>query len=154
MMVEIKRLVVSLIVFPCIKFTSKIETISIFKSELPKLTIASKPYLTQETCLLCLLASKISKPASNAALYSVEDTWHTPPPTPSTNSLFTIIFASIIYVECNVSDYYSINSGNELDLDSPFPIRTSICSSEDFLVNYGMNAGDTFKMDVKWVYDK
>ena len=63
--------------------------------------------------------------------------------------LFTIIFASLIYVECNVSDYYSINSGNELDLDSPFPIRTSICSSEDSLVNYGMNAGDTFKMDVK-----
>ena len=34
-MIEIKRLIVSLVVFPCIKFTSKIETISIFKSELP-----------------------------------------------------------------------------------------------------------------------
>ena len=44
--------------------------------------------------------------------------------------LFVAVFSSIIYIECNVSDDFSLNSGDELKLDYLIPIRTSYCSDD------------------------
>ncbi len=63
--------------------------------------------------------------------------------------LFTVIFSSIIYVELNLSDYYSIGSGDSLALDSPIPIRASYTSDTDSSVSYETGPGDTFKMELK-----
>ena len=40
-------------------------------------------------------------------------------------ALFVVIFSSIIYIEYNVSDDFSINLGDELKLDYLIPIRAS-----------------------------
>ncbi len=63
--------------------------------------------------------------------------------------LFAVIFVSVIYVEYNVSDYYSVNLGDELKLDSPIPVRTSYCTKDDFSVSYESGPGNSFKMDIK-----
>ncbi len=63
--------------------------------------------------------------------------------------LFTVIFASIIYIEHSVSDYYSVSSGDDLNLNSPIPIRTSYCTKEDRSVSYDSGPGTSFKMDIK-----
>ena len=63
--------------------------------------------------------------------------------------LFVAVFSSIIYIECNVSDDFSLNSGDELKLDYLIPIRTSYCSDDSESVNYNTVSGDSFKMDIK-----
>ena len=63
--------------------------------------------------------------------------------------LFTVIFASLIYVEYNVSNYYCVNPGDALELESPIPIRASYCIEEDKSVNAESLEAGTFKMDLK-----
>ena len=64
-------------------------------------------------------------------------------------ALFVVIFSSIIYIEYNVSDDFSINLGDELKLDYLIPIRASYCSENNESVNYNSTAGKSFKMDIK-----
>ena len=63
--------------------------------------------------------------------------------------LFVAVFSSIIYIECNVSEDFSLNSGDELKLDYLIPIRTSYCSDDSESVNYNTVSGDSFEMDIK-----
>lgn len=63
--------------------------------------------------------------------------------------LATVIFASVIYANNSVSDYYSINKGETLELDTVVPVRASICSKDKVKVDYSAQEGNTFTMDVK-----
>lgn len=62
--------------------------------------------------------------------------------------LFIVIavFASLIYVSNSVSNYYLINVGESLEINSFVPLRASYCS-DNVLVD--KTEGDTVKMDLK-----
>lgn len=59
------------------------------------------------------------------------------------------VFFSLVYVDKNVSDYYCINTGESLEIDSPVPVRVSYAAAEKRQVDYDPTAGSTFKMDLK-----
>ncbi len=59
------------------------------------------------------------------------------------------VFISILYIEQNVSDYYCVNSGDTLQIESPVPVRASYCVEEKEQVDYSSPMGSTFKMDIK-----
>ena len=64
-------------------------------------------------------------------------------------ALFIIIFAvfaSLIYVSKSVSNYYLINVGETLEINSVVPLRASYCSDEVIL---NESDGNTVKMDLK-----
>ena len=63
--------------------------------------------------------------------------------------LSIIIFASLIYANESISDYYCINEGEILEINSAVPVRASYCSKENAKVSYTDVAGSTFTMDVK-----
>ena len=63
--------------------------------------------------------------------------------------LATVIFASVIYANNSVSDYYSINKGETLELDTVVPVRASICAKDKVKADYSAQEGNTFTMDVK-----
>ncbi len=60
-----------------------------------------------------------------------------------------LIFASLIYVNNSVSNFYSVNAGEFLELESVVPVRVSYCSEENKTVSYNEKSGNTFKMDLK-----
>lgn len=59
------------------------------------------------------------------------------------------VFASLLYVQYNVSNYYCVNSGETLQIESPVPVRASYCIDENMQVDYNKPKGSTFKMDLK-----
>ncbi len=63
--------------------------------------------------------------------------------------LSIIVFASLIYVNNNVSSYYNVNTGEVLEIDSLVPVRVSYSSNENKLVSSTAVSGNTFKMDLK-----
>lgn len=63
-------------------------------------------------------------------------------------TLLTIaVFASLIYVTNSVSNYYLINVGETLEIDSLVPVRASYCA--DNVLRDEKADGDTVKMDIK-----
>ncbi len=63
--------------------------------------------------------------------------------------LSVIVFAALIYVNQSISNYYLVNVGESLELNSPIPIRASYCLEENKQVSYTHVSGNTFKMDLK-----
>ncbi len=64
-------------------------------------------------------------------------------------ALLIAVFSSLVYVEHNVSNYYCINSGDTLQIESPVPVRASYCVDDNTQVDYSKTTGSTFKMDLK-----
>ncbi len=63
--------------------------------------------------------------------------------------LSVMVFSSLVYVNYSVSNYYCVNSGEDLQIESPIPIRVSRCANGSSSVSYSPSSGDTFKMDLK-----
>ena len=59
------------------------------------------------------------------------------------------VFLSLIYVEYSVSNYYCVNSGETLKINSPIPLRVSYCTNESSSVSYDNTSEDTMKMELK-----
>lgn len=60
--------------------------------------------------------------------------------------IMVAVFASLIYVSKSISNYYLINVGETLEINSVVPLRASYCSDEVIL---NESDGDTVKMDLK-----
>lgn len=60
-----------------------------------------------------------------------------------------VIFSSLVYADSTVSDFYCVNSGEALELNSPIPIRASYCMEENSQVSYNQNSDKIFKMNIK-----
>ena len=63
-------------------------------------------------------------------------------------AIFTVfVFVTLIYVSKTVSNYYLINVGDSLEIDTLVPVRASYCSNE---ANIGYESnGSTVKMNIK-----
>ena len=58
-------------------------------------------------------------------------------------------FGSMIYVNKTVSDYYCVNTGEALNINSAVPVRVSYTVKEDAQAGKNVTSGSTFKMDLK-----
>lgn len=66
------------------------------------------------------------------------------------SAIFVIgIFTSLAYLSNSVSNFYLINAGDTLKIDSIVPVRASYCVEDNLKVEYEASQGDTFKMDLK-----
>lgn len=63
--------------------------------------------------------------------------------------LSLMVFSSLIYVEYSVSNYYCVNSGETLKINSPIPLRVSYCTNQNSSVSYDNISEDTMKMELK-----
>ena len=63
--------------------------------------------------------------------------------------LFIGIFTSIIYLSNSVSNYYFINAGDTLKINSIVPVRATYCSEDGPKVEYENSDDDSFKMNLK-----
>ena len=63
--------------------------------------------------------------------------------------LSVLVFSSLFYVEYSVSNYYCVNSGETLKINSPIPLRVSYCTNESSSVSYDNVSDETMKMELK-----
>ncbi len=61
----------------------------------------------------------------------------------------SVAFGSLIYVNKTVSDYYCVNTGETLQIDSTVPVRISYANKGGQQTGKNTTTGSTFKMDVR-----